>query len=110
MPVYGQLEKFHKDQDWAQYIAVLKNYFGANAITDGDKQRQILLSSVGLETYGLICTLVAPAAPEDKSFDELVGLVQNHVRPPPSKIVSRFKFYTLARKERESISSFVVRL
>ena len=110
MPVYGSLEKFHKDQDWGKYIAVLKNYFGANGITDGEKKRQILLSSVGLETYDLICTLASPLEPEVKSFEELVKLVQDHVKPPPSKIVSRFKFYTLCRREGESVSSFVVRL
>ena len=110
MPVYGSLEKFHRDQDWGRYIAVLKNYFGANGITDSEKKRQILLASVGLETYDLICTLVSPLEPEAKSFEELVKLVQEHVQPPPSKIVSRFKFYTLCRGEGESISSFVVKL
>ena len=60
MPVYGSLEKFQKDQDWGRYIAVLKNYFGANGITDGEKKRKILLASLGLETYDLICTLVSP--------------------------------------------------
>ncbi|KAK4314476.1 hypothetical protein Pmani_014181 [Petrolisthes manimaculis] len=110
MPVYGYLEKFQKDQDWGRYIAVLKNYFGANGITDGVKKRQILLASVGLETYDLICALVAPLPPEEKTFEELVTIVQDHVSPPPSKIVSRFRFYTLSRKEGESISSFVVKL
>ncbi|KAK4321215.1 hypothetical protein Pmani_007945 [Petrolisthes manimaculis] len=110
MPVYGHLEKFQKDQDWGRYIAVLKNYFGANGITDGVKKRQILLASVGLETYDLICVLVAPLPPEEKTFEELVMIVQDHVRPPPSKIVSRFRFYTLSRKKGESISSFVVKL
>ncbi|KAK4315872.1 hypothetical protein Pmani_012923 [Petrolisthes manimaculis] len=110
MPVYGHLEKFQKDQDWGRYIAVLKNYFGADGITDGVKKRQILLASVGLETYDLICALVAPLPPEEKTFEELVTIVQDHVRPPPSKIVSRFRFYTLSRREGESISSFVVKV
>lgn len=110
MPVYGHLEQFRDGQDWGKYIAVLKNYLGANDITSADKRRQILLSTVGLETYELICTLVAPDTPESKTFDELVEVVQKHVKPPPSKIVARFKFYTLSRTEGESISSLVVKL
>ena len=110
MPVYGHLEQFQGGQDWETYIAVLINYFGTNEITSTDKQKQILLSAVGLDTYDLICTLVAPDTPESKTFDELVKMVQEHVRPSPSKIVVRFKFYILTRTEGESISSFVVKL
>ncbi|MPC35940.1 hypothetical protein E2C01_029379 [Portunus trituberculatus] len=51
MPVFGQLKKFHMGQDWEQYVAVLKNYLGANSVTDAVKQRQILLISAGMETY-----------------------------------------------------------
>ncbi|MPC65985.1 hypothetical protein E2C01_060128 [Portunus trituberculatus] len=97
MPVYGQLEKFQVGQDWAQYVAVLKNYLRANSVTDAVKQRQILLASVGMETYQLMCTLLAPDSPESKSFEELV-------------IAARYKFYTLSRKEGESIADFVVNL
>ena len=95
MPVFGQLEKVHVGQDWEQYVAVLKNYLCANSVADVVKQRQILLASVGMETYQLMCTLLAPDKPESKSFDELVKVVQEHVKSPPNRIAARYKFYTL---------------
>ncbi len=52
----------------------MKNYFGANGITD-EKKRQILLASVGLEIYDLMWTLVSPLELEVKSFEELVKVV-----------------------------------
>lgn len=110
MPVFGQLEKFRVGEDWEQYVAVLKNYLGANSVTDAIKQKQILLASVGMETYQLMCTLLAPDKPESKSFDELVNAVRDHVKPPPSRIAARYKFYTLSRKEGESVAEFVVNL
>lgn len=54
--------------------------------------------------------MVSPLDPRVKCFDELLKVIQGHVKPPPSKIVSRFKFYTLCRGGGESVSSFVVRL
>ena len=60
-------------------MAVLKNYFGANDVVSPEKQRQVLLSSVGLDTYDLIFTLVAPAVPESQTFAELVEVVQHQV-------------------------------
>ena len=78
---------------------VLKNYLSANDVISPEKQRQIHLSSVGMDTYDLICTLAAPAVLESKTFAQLVEVVQRHVKPPPIKIVACFKFYTLARME-----------
>ena len=63
-----------------------------------------------METYQLMCTLLTPDKPESKSFDELVKVVQDHVKPPPSRIAARYKFYTLSCKEGESIVEFVIRL
>ena len=95
MSVYGHLDQFCPGQDWGRYITVLKNYFGANEITSVEKQKQIPLSSVGFDMYELVSTLVVPDRPGSKKFDELVKITQDYVRPPPSKIVTKFKFYTL---------------
>ena len=51
-----------------------------------------------------------PGKPSDKTFKEIVELVQNHENPKPSAIVQRFKFNTRFRKPGESISSYVAEL
>ena len=45
-------------------------------MSDADKQRAILLSVCGSKTYKLIRNLTTPEKPSDKTFTELVDLVQ----------------------------------
>ena len=53
---------------------------------------------------------MAPAKPEDKSYDELVEVVMNHCNPTPSEIVERFKFHTRFRRPGESVATYVSEL
>ena len=48
-----------------------------------------------------------PEKPSDKTFKEIVELVQNHENLKPSAIVQRFKFNTRFRKTGESIASYM---
>ena len=83
----------------------------ANEISDeGNTRRAILLSSCGAPTYQLIQNLVAPGKPTDKSFSEIVALVQDHHQPLPSMIVQWFNFHTRTQKPEESVSEFVAQL
>ena len=88
----------------------MTQYFCANEVVDGDKQRAILLSVCGSKTYKLIRNLVAPAKATDKSFDELTQCVQQHLLPKPSVIVQRFKFNSRDRHPHETISAYVAEL
>ena len=47
------------------------------------QERAILLSSCGAATYQLIRNLVSPKKPTDKSFNEIVDLVQGSTPAPP---------------------------
>lgn len=96
-------------QTWEEYCEVLHHFFEANEITDADRQKAILRSSVGSQTYTLMRNLVSPAEPGNKTFDELVKLLNDHFDPKPSKIVQCFKFNSRVRKPRESVmSSYVI--
>ena len=62
-------------------------------------------------TYQLIRNLIAPDQPKDRSFDELVKLVQDHHQPPPSAIMQRFNFHPApADIKGETVSAFVAEL
>ena len=78
-------------EDWTAYKR-LERYFLANDVTTAEKQRAILLSESGPSIYSLIRSLVAPEKPTDKSFQQLVKLVKDHLTPLPSAIMQRFKF------------------
>ena len=57
-----------------------------------------------------MCDLLAPAKPGEKSYQELVKLIQDHLAPKPSEIVQRFKFNNGFRTEGESVADFVAAL
>ncbi|KAK3743868.1 hypothetical protein QZH41_016473 [Actinostola sp. cb2023] len=109
--VYGKVDKFDaKSQSWEDYIEVMGHYFVANGIEDQPQRKAILLASVGEKTYALIKSICQPSPPAEKSFNELVKLVQDHHTPKPSEIVQRYKFHTRSRKDGETIHEFVAEL
>ncbi len=52
----------------ASVCGTIKAVFQANDVKDAGKQRAILFSVCGADTYKLISSLVAPAKPGDKTF------------------------------------------
>ena len=82
MATHGSIGEFvNSQEDWRSYTERLQQYFTANDVENAEKQRAILLSVCGASTYQLIRNLVAPAKPTDKSFAEIVTLVQEHHTP-----------------------------
>lgn len=88
----------------------MQQFFEANEIEDGDKQRAILLSVVGASTYSLMRNLLSPEKPKDKTYQQLVLLLKNHFDPKPSEIVQRYKFDSRSRKQNESVLDYVAEL
>ena len=54
--------------------------------------------------------MVAPGKPTDKTFSQIVSLVQDHHQPRPSTIIQRYNFHTCNQKTGESISEYVAQL
>ncbi|XP_071061030.1 uncharacterized protein [Pseudochaenichthys georgianus] len=99
-----------QSQTWEEYCDVLQYFFEANEIEDAGRQKSILLSSVGSQTYSLMRNLISPARPVDKTFDELVQLLKDHFNPKPSEIVQRYKFNSRSRKLGETVMEYVALL
>ncbi len=53
---------------------------------------------------------MSPAKPGDKTFEELVALLNEHCNPTPSETVQRAKFHSRVRKPGETIADFVAKL
>ncbi|KAL5516835.1 hypothetical protein EMCRGX_G002259 [Ephydatia muelleri] len=102
---------FDRDlEDWASYCERVEQYFIANGISNADRKRPILLSVCGPATFKLIRSLIAPDKPSDKSFEQIVKAVSDHLCPKPSSILQCFYFNSCVQKESESIAQFVAEL
>ena len=71
---FGRVEAFNEENEtWERYTERLGHYFEASGIGDenaGDKAKRqaIFLSVCGSKIYKLMCDLLAPAKPEEKSY------------------------------------------
>lgn len=108
--IVGHIDEFDSTkEDFESYCERLEQFFAANSVA-GDKQRAVFLSVVGPSTYGLLKSLLAPAKPSDKTFDELKKSLQDHLSPKPLVIPERFKFYRRYQKEGESVAAYSAEL
>ena len=107
----GRADEFDGErEEWTQYIERLKFFFQANGITDADKKRAVFLSVVGPASYKLLRNLISPARPDEKTFEELVEVLQNHYSPKPSETLQRYRFKQRSRKPGETVAAFVADL
>ena len=61
----------------------LGHFLTANRITDREKKRAVFLSVIGPKAYKLLGSLIAPAKPGGKTYEELVEVMTQHHNPPP---------------------------
>ena len=91
MATFGKMDEFNVKDDWSQFIERLGPYFSTNDITDISKQKSILLSVLGTETYKFMPNLSVPNLPGTTTYDELVELLKDYLCPEPNIIVQRSK-------------------
>ena len=58
-------------EEWSQYAERLNHFFSANGIED-EKKKDIFLAVIGPQTYKLLKSLVTPAKPGEKEYNQLV--------------------------------------
>ena len=96
MAKHGSIGEFDSDREtWKSYTERLTQYFNANDVESADKKRAILLSVCGPTTYQLIRNILAPVKPTERTFAQLVELVEHHRNPKPSVIVKKDTTSTL---------------
>ena len=111
MATHGTIGEFQNAQEsWQSHVERLQQYFVTNDVKTADKQRAVLLSAVGGQTYELIRNLLAPTKPMEVTFAEIVDAVEKYVQPRPSIIVERFNFHSRARRQGEDVSTYVAEL
>ena len=109
----GKIEDFDKINDhWNAYIEQVEQYFIANEIKE-EKKVAVMLSPVGIKTYGLLRNLSTPAKLSDVFFKTICGLMKHyrnmivHLSPKPLLIAERFRFHKRNQLEGEPVSTYL---
>ncbi|XP_049526602.1 uncharacterized protein K02A2.6-like isoform X2 [Dermacentor silvarum] len=106
----GKLDEYdEKEQNFESYLERFEHFVTANDIKK-EKKLAVFLSVIGPRTYEVLKSLVVPAVPGDKSFEEVTVLLTKHYSPSCSVIAERCKFNKRAQEEQESVEDFIVAL
>ncbi|CAL1299051.1 unnamed protein product [Larinioides sclopetarius] len=77
---------------------------------DKEKCAHILLNSIGASNYNILASLFAPKPPNELPYDDLMKVLENHLAPKRSCLVSQHYFLSTYQKEDSSISDYVADL
>lgn len=106
----GQMDAFESTvEDWATYVERVEQYCLANDIGN-ERKVAVLLSVMGAKTYNLLRSLSAPVKPAEKTFKEIVEVLQTHLNPKPLTIAERFRFHKRNQHKTESVSEYMAEL
>ena len=68
-------------EDWGQNVERAEHFFNVNAIEPAERRKAYFLTMMGAFTYKLLISLIAPAKPAEKSYDEIVSALKKHYCP-----------------------------
>ena len=107
---FGQIGAFDPQVEaFTAYVERVHIFFEAHDVK-AEKRLCIFLSVVGGTVYNLLCNLLAPAAPKDKSLEEVLEVLKAHYEPKPIVIAERFHFHRQHQLPGESIAKFIAEL
>ncbi|KRY17328.1 Transposon Tf2-9 polyprotein [Trichinella patagoniensis] len=97
-------------KEWNSYASRLMFYLEANKVSADANKRAVLLSSCGSALFKLMESLLSPAKPVERSFDEIISVLNDHFAPQPSEIVNRHIFYQHKQQPGETVAEFIADL
>lgn len=106
----GELPTFYAgSSDWQIYTERLEQFFEVNEIP-AEKKKALLLTSVGDDTYKTLRDVCHPQLPKDKTFDELIELLNKQYVVRTSVFRVRVKFYLAKQDTHETIAQWFARI
>lgn len=69
---------YHKTSDCSVFSERLNQFLNSNNISDENKKRAILLNTLSEECYVMVRNLCVPDLPSEKSFEDLLKILQGH--------------------------------
>ena len=86
------------------YLYMVEANFATYGITQEAMKKNILIVSIGVENFNLLCTLTAPSKPSEKSFEELKECLKRHFIVKPSYHTALHNFRQRVKKDGESLN------
>ena len=106
----GNIDCFDENLETCEsYCERLGQFFVANGV-ENDKKKASLLSLIGPKAYTLLKNSCAPNKPAEKSYDELVALLNAQLNPKPSIIAERYRFHKRNQGPTETVMEYVAEL
>ena len=90
-------------EDIASYLERLELYFAANYVEE-DHKFSTFLSLIGTDAYGVLCNLLDPDRPKDKSFAVLKEILTAHYSLKPILVAEQLKFHRHSQLESKLIA------
>jgi len=110
MAFIGELPVYYSGiSDWQVYTERLEQFFEVNEIAP-EKKKALLLTSLNEDTYKTLRDVCHPQLPKDKTFDELIELLNKQFVVRTSVFRERVKFYTAKQYANESIAFWFARI
>ncbi|XP_054259759.1 uncharacterized protein K02A2.6-like [Macrosteles quadrilineatus] len=104
----GRMSDFNPgEEDIKSYLLRLKHFFKANEVKD-EKKVSILITVIGPKILAVLSDLLSPKTVDEKTFDELTKVLEDHFSPKRLVVAERYTFYSRCQKPTESISDFAV--
>lgn len=88
--VVPEIETEHKDA-WETFINQLDLFFRAKGVKK-DKQKAHLSNQTDTEDFKLINRLVSLEKLSDKTYDQIVELMKDHLKSKPSEMMKKLNF------------------
>ena len=104
---FGRINEFQAENE--AYLERVELFFQANDIADG-KKVAVFLSVIGGKTYTLLCNLLSPTKPQEKSFDVLAEELRSTLSQRKLSSQKDFRFHRRDQAVGEEISDYVAEL
>ena len=81
-----------------------------NEVTEDESKRALLLSSIGIGTFSVICKLTAPNLPSAVAYNDLLAILKSHFITKPSYHRALCDFLQRKKKINETVKEYYAEL
>jgi hypothetical protein len=107
--VFGSIEPYDiQSREFGSWLERFEEFLKVNKIA-ADNKRSMFITCCGAECYNNLKTLLLPAKPTEKTFDEIKTVLTTYYAPDTVEIAERYHFYKREQRQ-ESIAEYMMEL